>query len=619
MKIILFLALCFTIGSVSAQETTFLPKQSQFIFSIAGATIFNDVPLEDIQKYDFMAEVSKEMFKDASKPIAEYGFDLNGDFLFFGGDTPKYALFGASVQIDDLDKVLTNMRMNADRINAIKTKGYYLNNGKLIAVKGNRLLFAEVDIHYRVVREYVDSVFIANEWMEERSSYYKEYYYESDEAMEVMEAVETVDEPAYATPPSAQIEVEKEIEIVKAFPNKYEYRDSISESWEQKEAMLIFSDFTSNNSLLKENNQIKSALENKDQAMFFFDASKFYKNSHEIERELRNNPIINKNNSVFQDQWYHATANFTDEGILGEMDMHGHKEIMQVVDQLGDSKLDKTLLKYISEDNIGFVVGNASYREAYEKFKSIYMPKLENSEDERLQLGSALWYSWDRLINKDALFELYSGRMFMSFDGFKQMLTTKISYEYNEETFDYVETEVESLEALPIFSFGVSTTETSIAVKYLEALCKSEKKYFTKIDDYYVLRDNEFHVPIYITVVDGLFLLSNDISVVTNNRNGVENKLKGKSKKNAKKTNMLYAEVDYAKLLQSIPMEYVGSSNYDMFQTMAGKVGDMNISFKDVKDDNLKMVVNYTFNGDYKNGGYYMLDLINTMYLKATR
>ena len=625
MQKISFIVLLLFVGFAKAQQVDFVPNNSQFILSISGEDILNDVPLEKIQQYDFMAEISKELFRDSSIPLSEFGFDLNGKFLFFGGDLPSHVFYGFSVSVKDENKVLENMHYGELGFEALKKDGFYFQNNRLTILKNNLFLFVGIDMHYSKVNDYVDSVYNANGW-EDQSYYYSDYYEAEmmiESAVEANYEYEEAVEDEFEIPPAVEKIEEEEIvmeEVLPAYPDRYAFRDSVENAWAKSENQRLLADFLSENSLVNNHLKMKDAIENGDQALFFFDASKFYENSYEIERELRYNPIIDKHSSLFEDQWYLARANFTENGILAEMDMHGHSEIMEVVDELGNSKFDKKMLQYIPNDNMGFIVGNSSYREAYEKFKAIYLPKLEKSTDERLQIGSALWYTWDRLINKDALFELYSGRMFMTFNGFREMATSKISYEYDDETFEYKEVITDGVEVLPVFTAGLSTKETAIAKKYLEALSKTESEYVKKVDGFYAFMKNEFNIPIYIAVVNDMFIISNDIDVVSNANRGIsENKLTGKAKKRAKNANMLYMEVDYAKLLKAIPREYVGRRDKEMFDTMAGKVGTINMSFNDVKNNVLNMKIDYTFNGDYDNGGYYLLDLINTMYLKAMR
>ena len=53
--------------------------------------------------------------------------------------------------------------------------------------------------------------------------------------------------------------------------------------------------------------------------------------------------------------------------------------------------------------------------------------------------------------------------------------TKKIIFEYDEETFDYTEQEVEAEEDMPIFTFGLATDRGDIAEKIL--------KHFVRISD----------------------------------------------------------------------------------------------------------------------------------------
>ena len=107
-------------------------------------------------------------------------------------------------------------------------------------------------------------------------------------------------------------------------------------------------------------------------------------------------------------------------------------------------------------------------REAYEQSFKVVVPILEKQKDPRVSSTLLTLELLNDFVNKDALFGTYTGTMFGTFNGIQKVKTTKIDYEYDEETFEYTETEVEGEEEMPLFTFGISTERSDVPDKILK-------------------------------------------------------------------------------------------------------------------------------------------------------
>ena len=52
----------------------------------------------------------------------------------------------------------------------------------------------------------------------------------------------------------------------------------------------------------------------------------------------------------------------------------------------------------------------------------------------------------------------------------------------------------------------------------------------------------------------------------------------------------------------------------DLFESMKDKTGNAELAMKGITDNKQTIQLNYTFDGKYKNGAYYMMDIMNTIF-----
>ena len=174
--------------------------------------------------------------------------------------------------------------------------------------------------------------------------------------------------------------------------------------------------------------------------------------------------------------------------------------------EMTNSKFDKSILKYIPEDNQSFFTYNVDLRKAYQEAFNVILPIFTESESREFSTLGLTIELLDEFMNKDALFDSYKGSMFGSFNGIKKVQTTKIIWDYDDETFDYIEKEVEAEEDMPIFVFGFSTDRHDIPEKIMEHLCKHMNT-FHNMGDYYMVDDAILNAsPLYIINKNGLFI-----------------------------------------------------------------------------------------------------------------
>lgn len=222
----------------------------------------------------------------------------------------------------------------------------------------------------------------------------------------------------------------------------------------------------------------------------------------------------------------------------------------------------------------------------------------------------------DEYINKDALFGSYKGSMFGTFNGIKKVKTKKIIFDYDEETWEYTEQEVEAEEDMPIFTLGFSTDRPDIAEKILKRLSRATSQ-IEQVNDHWVFYDAVMEsAPLYFVNKNGLFIITNDEDLAVNHSNGYgANAITGKKAKEIKSNGFMYAEVDWGKTIDRLPRDMFTGEQNEIVDAMRGKGGMIKLTSSKTTKQHTKFDLIYSFEGSFENSSKYILDFVNSIYL----
>jgi hypothetical protein len=305
-----------------------------------------------------------------------------------------------------------------------------------------------------------------------------------------------------------------------------------------------------------------------------------------------------------------------DNSVQFKMEARYGDALGSIYEKMNDSKFDKSVLKYINKNNTAYFTYNVNLREAYEQAYKVIMPILSDEKNAQISANVLTIELLNEFINKDALFGTYKGSMFGTFNGIKKIKTTKIEFSYDEETFEYIEKEVEAEEDMPIFTVGFTTERGDIPEKVLKHLSRLTSQFKNK-GNYWVYENAILDAaPLYMINKNGLFIFTNDEDMAVNHSDGfgVEALSKADAKK-SKKSGFMFAHIDWQKAIDKFPRDFFNEEQNAIIDAMRGKTGVMDLTTSKTSREKTNFDLVYNFGGNYENSGKYLLDLLNSIYV----
>tara|TARA_Y100000385_G_scaffold69293_1_gene69410 strand:- start:6761 stop:8623 length:1863 start_codon:yes stop_codon:yes gene_type:complete len=617
MKLLITTTFLVAFGSVFAQKSeNLLPKDAVSVFSIDNVNLLQKISLDDLVKYEFMEEVQQELFDGSTsgKTLKDAGIDFEQRINFFQGSGKRFRVTGFTFGIENRDQLFEVF----DDFHAIESDysgvDFYESYFNRIAIRGNSAVLFRVQGHSDHVEHVTDSIWYA------RGNDYPWYEYQYDEMIleslqpedavfDGNETIENTNSPSENNLPQAD-----EDPTQKTY---YELRDSVELDYHLHCVKRLCDElFLRNESLMLEDERFAEQLTHSADGIFYLDLERSVGN----ERDMKFLYTYYPNFSVKSEELYAGSIVLGDMKILDnaielDLDVEYGEKLGPIYNELTDTKFDKHVLKYIHKDNNAYFTQNVNLRKAYEEAYDVVMPILSNSE--RSIAASAIMIElMDALVDKDAVFGVYQGSMFGAYNGLQTVKTKKIIFDYDEETFEYSEIEVEAEEDMPVFVMGFTTKRGDVPEKVLNRLSKIYSK-MTNMEDYWLLEDVLLGAaPMYFIIKNDLFIMTNDMDLATNHPNGYGSEAIGKREaKKARKSGALYGHVDAGKALQNLPRGIFSDYENEMIDVIRGKSGTMEVTSTKSVETSTSFKLAYQFEGEYENSGTYFLDLINSLYV----
>ncbi len=605
------------------QSHELIPKDAVTVLSINNMTVFQKVSLDELIQYDFMIDIQQELFdgSTAGKSIKDAGIDFNQKLNVFYGKTYDYEISGFTFGITDKDKLFTvfdDFEQETAGYPSVERYSSYFNQ---LIIKGNSGLLIRVEpIHHRI-SDIADSIWYGRGNDYHWGSYEDDYMIDNiEEGILEIETEEIINEEqvyddSISITDEAVFEEARDIISGKTY---WELRDSVSFSLQTTYLTEVMNGlFLRNESLPNNDPRFAEQLNSKSDGIFYLDNS----------RNLEKNQGFWYIRTMFPNLYKELSDLYTGNVILGDIYLnekniefkftsnYGEK-LGSVYQQLNDSKFDKNILKYIHKDNAAFFSYNINLRKAYEQAYDVIVPILEKEKSMDIALNLLVLELLDEYINKDALFGSYKGSMFGSFNGIKKVKTKKIIFDYDEETWEYTEEEVEAEEDMPIFTLGFTTDRADIAEKILKRLSRVTTQIESR-GNYWVFYDAILETaPLYFINKNGLFIISNDEDLAVNHSNGYgSNGITGKKAKEIRSNGFMYAEVDWQKTIDKLPRDLFSAEQNEIVDAMRGRGGNLKLTSSKTTKQNTKFHAVYSFEGSYANSSKYILDFVNSIYL----
>lgn len=618
MKLFAVLFCLFFGGYSFAQKSEeLIPKDAVTVFSINNFSLLQKISLDELVKYEFMEEIQQELFDGSTsgKTLKDSGIDFDQKLNIFYGRGDEYEVSGFTFGIKnkkDLFTVFDDFEKIESPYPGTEFYSSFFNN---LIIKGNSALLIRVEPTMEKVDEMTDSIWYArgneNPW------YNYDYLDQEDMGDEEILEEEIFDEMEEDEMP----ETEYEFPPADEDPNQknyYELRDSVQMVMQTKFLTNLCNELLLDQvNLISFDPRFAEQLTHTSEGVFYLDNSRNAQKAKGLWYFQTMFP------SMYEDMKELYTGNvllgdllLNDNSVEFKMEARYGASIGSIYEKMNDSKFDKNVLKYVHEKNTAYFTYNVNLREAYEQAYKVIMPILTDEKNAQISANVLTIELLNEFVNKDALFGTYKGSMFGTFNGIKKIKTTKIEFSYDEETFEYVEKEVEAEEDMPIFTMGFTTDRGDIPEKVLHHLSRLTSRFQDK-GDYWIYEDAILDAaPLYMINKNGLFIFTNDEDLALNHSNGYGGLALSKQEaKKSKKSGFMYAHIDWAEAIDRFPRDFFSDRENEIIDAMRGKTGIMELTTSKTSKEKTNFDLVYNFGGNYENSGKYLLDLLNSLYV----
>lgn len=618
-----FVLICFLAGSTFAQKSDeLIPKDAVTTFSINNINLLKKISMDDLVQYEFMSEVQSELFDGSTndKTLKDAGFDFNQRINAFFGQTKQYELSGFTFGISDESTILQvfddfdEIKSHIPGVKILRSELNYL------FIEGTSALIIRVDPNSNLVKEITDSI-----WFESGFGFYipdtdmmifnqDEFGAEEDSFEQIIPKDEVLTEVLDSSEFMGFDGFENLDDLNK---NYWDLRDSVRYEHQQLYIRQISTElFIDRVSLFSEFVDFRNQLSKNVDGIFYLDNSRNLSNNKGIWQFQTVFPsLFSETEELYEDNILTGELNIVKNEVIVDIQAKYGKKLGKIYSNLTKAKFQKDFLKYIHKDALAYFTYNANLKDAYSVSFDVIMDLIRGDEDQKV-LSNVLYAEIiNEFVDVDNVFELYQGSMFGSLNGYKKIKSTRIDYQYDEETFEYSETEEEVEQDIPNVTFGIKTNKQDFLNRIARIFAKVEKSIVAKEGGYYEVPEALLNtIPVYFAIVNDIIVISVDENLFTTHLLGYAKSERVKNSK-AQKSKFTYVKADLDQALAKLPKEVLSESQVQVVNALSNKSG--NIELKTIKSNakSTNFKLNYTLNENIENNGKYLLDLVNSLYI----
>ncbi|HLV41061.1 MAG TPA: hypothetical protein VKY37_02190 [Brumimicrobium sp.] len=627
-KIITSLLFIFSLANANAQ-LQFVPDSVYFVMEVDLGKIVKSISLEEINKLEFTKNVLDGINSSNEQlNFSDLGIDFNSKLLAYTAEKESCSNTTVIIPIKDRNSFI-QLFDDSDQF-ALKKNNLIIKNDLIISINKNTCTITDLEWKNSYFSNIIEDLYNDKGWTLPNNFYYmygydyidfEDIYYEEEVYFdeEIYEKAEDAEGVEYEDYDAAE-DFSEEYEDYLSEDNQEELEARLREvmdsikNVEKKLFIEEYLNFLENpkNNLLSNDRVFKNASSQVADAKLYFNPSA----NPEIYRDLYYNPFGSFIHQELDEFRQFAYLNFSPEGIQVDWKVKTSENFGKAMNKAASGKLNKQLLKYIPDYAQGFAIYNVNTFGAYEQLKETYLPILDASEDGKEVLAGAIWSTIDEFINMEAISSIYPPQLLFSYGGLKEIELPKVTYEYDEESFQYSEVDTSYLEKIPMVNIVLLNERAYLLEKYFNAIMKLEEGLILKTGSYYTVLEDPLRIgiPYYIAIIDDVILITNDEDIVNYNLNGFSNKAFDKSiYKKAKKAKLFYAHLDLTKI--NTDMANIYGRTEDMLVRFEDKTAEIDFEMTSISKDQINFKVQMKTNEKYKNGAHFLFELINDVYL----
>ncbi len=615
MKHFILGACLFLTGQTFSQfSEDLIPKEAITVFSVNNIRLLQKISIDDLVKYEFMEEVQQELFdgSTSNKTLKDAGLDFDQKLNVFYGKTKDYEISGFTFGIKDKEKlfvVFDDFEKLESSFDGVDFYGSFFNN---LIIKGSSALLVRIEPTEERIADKTDSIWYSRGLEYPWINYVDDPGFEEDFIDEIPEEsdMEYYDYSVDDVPIMEETDPNQK--------NYFELRDSVQIEMQAELLNNLCTDLLLNNINLKTSDpRFEGQLTHESEGIFYLDNSRNIQKANGLWYFQTMFPnLYDDIREIYNENVLLGDLFLNDNNIQFVMDAKYGEKLGSIYEKMNDAKFDKNVIKYIPKSNTAYFTYNVNMREAYEQAYKIIMPMLQDKKDPQISANVLTIELINEFVNKDALFGTYKGSMFGTFNGIKKVTTTKIVFDYDEDTFEYSETEEEAEEDMPIFTIGFTTERGDIPFKVLKHLSRLTSR-FKDMGEYWVYEDAILGAaPLYMISKNGLFIFTNDEDLALNHASGYGSEsISKKDAKKSKKSGFMYAQIDWANAIDRFPRDFFNARQNEIIDAMRGKTGIMELTSSKTSVSGTQFNLEYNYQGSFDNSGKYLLDLLNSLYV----
>ena len=572
-----------------------IPREAVTVFSINNTDLLQKVSIDEWITYDFMEEIHQELFDKSTenKTVKEAGLDFDQRLSLFYGKKQQFEVTGFTFGIKDqaaLFRVFDDFDLVSSKYPGIKVYQSLFNN--LILDHSHGLLI-RVEPLELFLNQQTDSLWYS------RGNLSPYYAMDEDQEMEDDALVKEDDHKNL---------LEK---------NYYELRDSLAYVYQKKFYQEVLDGlFLKKQSLYANDSTFRELLTHPSAGIFFMDNSRNIDRSKNLWYLKTVLPTLYLDvQDLYEGNVITGDLTLKNAQIQFDLKAHYSKALGSIYEEMNHANFDRNIAPYIHLNQPAYFTYTINLRSAYEKAFEVLVPILSKTKDPEISFNLLLLKLGNALVNKDALFNTYKGSLLMTFNGIQKVKTRKITFFYDEKTFEYGEREAEAEEDMPIFTFGFSTRRKDIPEMILEHFSQITSKFENK-GDYWIYHKAIFDAaPLFFFNAKGLFIITNDRDLAENHRDGYGNDAINKQAiRSLKKSGTMAGYANIQEVVQRFPSDFLQPEQQPLLDFLRNKTGAITLKSGETTDRSTSLQMNYSFT-DTERSSKHFLELLNTLYL----
>ncbi len=320
----------------------------------------------------------------------------------------------------------------------------------------------------------------------------------------------------------------------------------------------------------------------------------------------------------YADTYVSFSGNFNDGLMEFRSKIFHNEDIASFYKKSFDTKLNKRMLRYVKDDGelFGYYFINLSVKNAIDEGKKLLYKILDNTP----QYGNLAKDAVKILgivIDEEAIGNVLKGDLMLAVSGMQSVQVTQKTWEFDED-FNLISKDTTVLQDMPIMTMLMSYGSKNDLMKFIDLGVHSEV--LRQEGRYYTATIPEVGVKFYLALENGLFIVTNDKSLVQTRLSTGYPKSRRLGKQHrktlCKSSSVMYWDISHT--LRAVAGSEMGQSPsvQPMLERLASEVKSLEAYYDKFQGDSLNGEVHLHLFDESENFLMKLLQVVNELYLE---